>query len=272
MTRKSIGLLSVAIACAAAVSISISSCNSNSTSPTTPGNGGVDRSKNPQVLGDGALAQVGSSTAGAAGTSVHYDDNAYLTATGPASGFDVTTTFDSPINTYRAAIDATFPGTGGSLTYAAQDDGGTEQARLSLASQNGVYQVYPTFTSHPDQGEGTPQYQVTFYDNNGQTCGPFTLRAADRITIIGDQSCIVKAGYVGWQAITVTGQCAFTLTLDPCCTYTFQLPDGTTCTGNIVKFTELNDKGVYVYIQTRSIRTTGTTTTYAVKSQSAFTS
>src|ERR1041384_5392431 len=114
MTRKSIGLFSMAIACAAAISISASSCDNN---PTTPGNsknnGGV---KGPQVLDGDCLSAIGAQDCGVGEARVSYDENGNMQVSNMNESSGINSVFAQPINLWHASIDADFPRSGnGSL-------------------------------------------------------------------------------------------------------------------------------------------------------------
>ena len=172
MTRKSFGMLSVALVCATAMSISISSCDSNNT-PTTPGsNGGVDRGKGPQTLGNDTRTLVEITEAPVGGVTFSYNEDGDLKVAGlnGAAGNAVSCAFAKPINVWHAAVDAKFTEAAGSLTIDARDDAGNVETAVTIQSSpdGSSYVTYPTFTSHPDGG--APLYDVYVY-NNGQLVG-----------------------------------------------------------------------------------------------------
>lgn len=274
MTLKSIGLLSMAITCVATISFSISSCDSNSSGPTTPGNGGVDRNKHPQALDDGGAIAIGGATTGQGGATVAYNDFS-LDAQGlnGADGNGLTATFDAPINSYSAAVNATIDAAGGSLYYEARDADGNVEARVDIQAQaraSGGYDVFPTFTSHADQGEGNPQYEVTVFNGNNPVGTPKTLDASQKVTLLPNNGIPPVITSLGWRSAVTNAQCIFKLGLDPCGTYVFQYPDGSTFTGTAIQFKEKNTNGVYVYVYTQKIGTGGNVPTYSVKSSTAY--
>ena len=275
MKIKSIGLLSLAITCVTALGLTISSCDNNSNAPTTPGNGGVDRSKDPQVL-DGpctASTSITNCPTGQAAVSYNADgDEVFtgLTAAGAPNAGTVNCTFGSPANVWRGSTDITFAASGGSLTYESKDAGGNVEASVTLASAGPNYTVLPTFTSAP--GAGTALYDAYILDNNNNVIGSqLAIAATTPVTITPAQTCVINVTSIGWDVYQVNAQCAWRIGFNPCCTYSFRLPNGTIIPGNKIKLVERNSNGVYVYTQTSTITTSGTVATYNLKAASAYT-
>lgn len=270
MTRKSFGLLFTAVVCATTMSISISSCDNNN-SPTTPGNGGINRGKGPEVLGDEGRKLVEISEVPLGKTSFNYNEDGDLVVEGldgnPKNG--VGCGFAVPINVWHADIDAKFPSSEGSFSIDATDDKGNVEAAVTIKDDGTGYVAFPTFTSHPDGGK--PQYDVYIYDNGTLTGKQLNVSAADVIRIDNRKAaCTLNVTRAGWDVFKVDAQCIWKIKLNPCCTFQFKLPDGTVFTGNEFKFVEKNEKGVYVYLETRTVRVTGRLSSYAVSSASAY--
>ncbi len=270
MTRKSIGLFTLAIACATALSISASSCD-NSNNPATPGdknNGG----KGPQVLDGPCLGTVAVTDCPTGNASLQYDENGNLRVAGMSERSGVNCTFASPINVWHAVVDASFPASGnGSLLYSAQDDQGNVEASLAIRQQSSTsFSILPTYTSAP--GGGTPSYDAVIL-SNGNVVGTRTgLDATTPVVFNSDATCVVdlfKAAQASWDVYQVNSQCTWKLKLQPCCRLVFRLPDGSTYTGDEIKLIERNSNGVYVYLKTKNIFTTGNVASYAVKAASA---
>jgi hypothetical protein len=259
MRLKSIGLLSAAIACVTAISVSISSCDSNK-GPVTPGShGGVDQGKNPRVLNDLCKSSIGFTECGSGEASVDYDDDGNASISNlSTSGSSVTYTFDQPGNLWHSAVNVSFPTTGGSLSYEAQDAAGNTQAKVDLKASGNGYDVYPTFTSSADAG--TPQYDA-YILNNGTVVGQqLSIDSKDVIRI--NPLCTLVVKTTGWNVFQLNSQCIWKLTFDPCCLIEFQLPDGTIVNGNQIKFVERNSAGLYIYLQTSRIILSGSVATY----------
>lgn len=277
MKLKSIGLLSLAITCVTALGLTISSCDNNSSSPTTPGNGGVDQGKGPQALDGPCNVSTGISNCPTGQAAVSYNaegDEVFTgltTTTAPNPG-TVNCTFSNPANVWRGSLDVTFAATGGSLTYESKDAGGIIEASVTLqsAAAGGNYTILPTFTSPP--GAGLPQYDAIILDNNDVEVGrQNAISATQAVSIIPSQTCTLKVTSAGWDVYQVNAQCAWKFGFNPCCTYTFQLPNGTLIPGNKIRLVERNSNGVYVYLLTSKITTSGNVATYNLKSASAYT-
>ena len=268
MTRKSIGLLSMAVACAAIISISASSCDNN---PTTPGNQNTN-GKTPQVLDGECVGTVAVTDCGVGKATVAYDEDGYLTVSGmrdPGKS-GVNCRFSLPINVWNANIRVRFPDDGtGSLSYTAQDDQGNTEARLDIAQVNGQYQLLPTFTSPPEGGKAS--YDVAILDNDGNVVAS-QIAIDPKKPIVAQSDCDIRLNTfqgASWSVYQINSQCIWKVLTNPCCRVRWILPNGTIADGTKIQFRERNEKGLYVYLETKNIFTSGNVLNYNVLSASA---
>ena len=265
MTRKSIGLLSMAVACATAISISASSCDNN---PTTPSNGKNSGIKGPQVLDGDCLSAIGARDCGVGEARVSYDENGNMQVSNMNESSGINSVFAQPINLWHASVEAEFPQSGnGSLTYAAQDVDGNTQAQVDIVQKDSRdYVILPTFTSPPEGGK--PFYDVQILDDKGNViASQEAVNIKEPVVVRPD--CELKLQTVSWNVYQVSSQCIWRIIMNPCCKIQWILPDGTVVNGSQIKLTERNEKGFYVYLQTNNILTTGTTASYNVSTASA---
>lgn len=269
MKQTSIGLIAVAFAALAFMTISLSSCENSDMPTVANSSGGTGHGKGPRVLGDNCKTSVEITDCPNGGVTLEYNDDGDLVANGldGAASNTIDCNFGSAINVWRAAIDVEFPETGGSLTYEAKDANGNTEASADFKYNNGAYEVNPTFTSAADAGD--PQYDAVVYDGATEVGRANALDPNKPIRVL-TQDCVVRIFSIGWDVYQVNAQCAFTFGLDPCCKYTFELPDRTKLDGNRIKLIERNSRGVYVYLQTSTITTSGKVANYAIKSASAY--
>jgi hypothetical protein len=269
MKAKSISLLSMATLFAVALSMSVSSCDNNS--PTTPdGKGNNNGGKTPQVLDGPCVGTVAVTDCPAGTASVRYDEDGYLgvaNMTIPDRN-GVNCTFASPINVWNANIDVAFPTSGnGSLSYTAQDDRGTVEARLDIKQEQDRISVRPTFTSPPEGGKVS--YDVKIYDDNGNLKASQNAIDITKPVYAVPQCSLKLITAAGWSVYQVNSQCIWKVLTNPCCRVTWVLPNGTIADGSKITLTERNEKGIYVYLETKNIFTSGNVATYTVKSASA---
>ncbi len=178
--------------------------------------------------------------------------------------------FERAINIWNADIRAAFPEDGtGSLSYTAQDDQGNTEARLDIAQNADGYAVLPTFTSPPEGGRTS--YDVRVFDNNGTVVA--SLNAIDPKTpVIAQSDCDIRITPIngaGWSVFQANSQCVWKVLTNPCCRVRWILPDGSVADGSKIEFRERNEKGLYVYLETKNIFTSGNVSTYTVRSASA---
>jgi len=268
MTRKSIGLFTLAIACATVLSISASSCD-NSNNPATPGDKN-NSGKGPQVLDGPCLGTVAVTDCPTGNATAAYDENGDLRVYGMSDRSGINCTFASPINVWKASITPTFPASGnGSLSYSAQDDAGNVEASLAIRQAGTTgFTILPTYTSAP--GGGNPSYDAVIYSKGVQVGRVDAINPTTPVVLNTD--CVLdvfKVAQLSWDVYQINSQCEWKLKLQACCRLVFRLPDGTTYTGDEIKLIERNSNGVYVYLKTKNILTTGNVATYAVHAASA---
>ena len=271
MTRKSVGLLAIAITFATITGLGVSSCDSNNTPTSTGTNGGgVDRSKTPQVLEGNSNVSYGiTNTPNGAATVGYNDDGAEVfNGLNGVAGNSVDCIFGTQANVWRGTGDIDFPQVGGTLTYASKDADGNVEAQVDLAEQGGRYKVFPTFTSAPGAGEA--QYDAIIYNNGTEVGRQDAIAATNVVWINPNAACTLKVTLIGWDVYQVNAQCAWRFGLNPCCTYQFQLPNGQIINGNSIKLVERNSNGVYVYTQTKKITTSGNVANYTLTAASAY--
>ena len=265
MTRKSVGLLSMAVACAAVVSISASSCDNSN--PATPGTSQNNGGKGPRVLDGPCGGNIGSTDCGIGPSAVSYDEGGNMRVSNMnGAGTGVRSVFAAPINYWNASVDVEFPpGGNGFLTYSAQDATGSTQAQMTISqAAGGGYMVRPAFTSSP--GGGTQSYDIQILDARGNVVASQPEVPLTQATMMMPNGPTFPPSQPGWGVTTPTAQCIWSIRLASGASWV--LPNGTAATGTTLKMTERNSLGVYPYVQSGIIVSTGVATSYTQRSAS----